>query len=191
MHEQGLSDKQRIDVGTAAGRISLYLEQAGQVRVNMGVPKLEPAEIPFQAAARAASYPLQVGQDQLSIGAVSMGNPHAVLKVEQLEMTAVAELGPLIEHHARFPQRVNAGFMQVLSPSHIRLRVYERGTGETLACGSGACAAVVIGQVQGLLGQQVRVTLGGGDLMIKWRGEGEPVWMSGPAVTVFEGRIEL
>ncbi len=191
VHEQGLSDKQRIDVGTAAGRISLYLEQAGQVRVNMGVPKLEPAEIPFQAAARAASYPLQVGQDQLSIGAVSMGNPHAVLKVEQLEMTAVAELGPLIEHHARFPQRVNAGFMQVLSPSHIRLRVYERGTGETLACGSGACAAVVIGQVQGLLGQQVRVTLGGGDLMIKWRGEGEPVWMSGPAVTVFEGRIEL
>ena len=191
VREHGLSDKERIDVGTAAGRISLYLEDNGQVRVNMGVPQLEPSRIPFQAETRADSYPIQVGQRPLNIGAVSMGNPHAVLRVAQVDQAPVAQLGPLIENHPRFPQRVNAGFMEVVSRSHIKLRVYERGAGETLACGSGACAAVVAGQLQGLLAQQVRVSLTGGDLMIKWQGEDQAVWMSGPAVSVFEGRIEL
>ena len=191
VHEKGLSDKPRIDVGTAAGRISLYLEENGLVRVNMGVPQLEPAMIPFLADSRADSYPIQVGDQPLTIGAVSMGNPHAVLRVDDLDRAAVAKLGPLLERHPRFPQRVNAGFMQLVSPAHIRLRVYERGAGETLACGSGACAAVVCGRIQGLLEAQVRVSLAGGDLMIKWQGEGQPVWMSGPAVSVFEGRIDL
>ena len=191
VREHGLSDRPRIDVGTTAGRISLYLEENGQVRVNMGVPQLEPPLIPFQAEARADSYAIQVGRHALSIGAVSMGNPHAVLRVPEVDDAAVAELGPLLENHPRFPRRVNAGFMQILSPTHIRLRVYERGSGETLACGSGACAAVVAGQIQGLLAQQVRVSLAGGDLVIEWRGEGQAVWMSGPAVSVFEGSIEL
>lgn len=191
VHDRGLSSNQRIDVGTSSGRISLYLEPDGRVRVNMGVPRLDPAQIPFQATQQAVGYALKVEDQELVIGVVSMGNPHAVLKVEDVARADVAKLGPQIERHPRFPQRVNAGFMQVLSRSHIKLRVYERGTGETLACGSGACAAVVAGQLQGLLDQKVLVNLPGGDLMIKWQGPDQVVWMSGPAVSVFEGRIEL
>ena len=143
MQDKRLSRKRQIPVGTAAGRILLTLEPDGRVTVDMGVPILEPAEIPFHAAARALTYPLQLPQETLTISAVSMGNPHAVLQVDAVENAPVARLGPLIERHPDFPQRVNAGFMQRLDSRHIRLRVYERGAGETLACGTGACAAVV------------------------------------------------
>lgn len=188
---KGLTDKQSINVGTRSGNIRLYLEEGGLVRVNMGAPVLDPPLIPFLAESRNSSYPIEVNGQQLEIGAVSMGNPHAVIRVAAVATAAVSEIGPALENHPQFPQRVNVGFMQIVERSHIRLRVYERGTGETLACGTGACAAVVAGIIQGLLDQEVQVTLPGGDLMIKWEGSSQPVWMSGPAATVFEGRIEL
>ena len=191
VRDRGLSGKDVIEVGTYSGPITLYLEDDGNVRVNMGIPVLEPAEIPFQAAERQSDYALEVGGEVHRIGAVSMGNPHAVLRVDAVEEAPVERLGPLIEHHPRFPERVNVGFMAVQSRDRIRLRVFERGTGETLACGTGACAAVVAGRVQGLLDQRVRVTLPGGDLVIEWRGEGRPLWMSGPAAEVFRGNITL
>ncbi len=148
MHDKGLSRKRRIPVGTTAGRILLSLEADGQVTVDMGVPMLEPASIPFRAGARALTYPLLLPQETLMISAVSMGNPHAVVLVESVATAPVARLGPLIERHGDFPQRVNAGFMQCLDRQHIKLRVYERGAGETLACGTGACAAVVAGRLR-------------------------------------------
>jgi diaminopimelate epimerase len=191
VHEKGLSQKRQIPVGTAAGRILLSLEADGLVTVDMGVPILEPAAIPFRAAARALTYPLQMADGTLRIGAVSMGNPHAVLQVEAVEGAPVSRLGPQIEQHPDFPQRVNVGFMQWLDRRHIKLRVYERGAGETLACGTGACAAVVAGRLQGLLDPRVEVGLPGGELVIEWQGEDTPVMMSGPAETVFEGTIEL
>jgi diaminopimelate epimerase len=157
----------------------------------MGAPILEPAVIPFRAAARAPTYPLQLAESTLRIGAVSMGNPHAVLQVDAVADAPVARLGPEIEHHPDFPQRVNVGFMQRLDRRHIKLRVYERGAGETLACGTGACAAVVAGRLQGLLDPRVQVSLPGGELVVEWQGEDTPVMMSGPAETVFEGTIEL
>ena len=189
--DKGMTDKTEIPVGTAGGVIRLILEEDGRVRVNMGTPELEPGRIPFEAGRRADRYELEVGGRIHQIGAVSMGNPHAVLQVADLLDAPVAELGPLIEGHPRFPRRVNAGFMQVLDEGHIALRVYERGAGETLACGTGACAAVVAGRVQGLLGEQVRVSLPGGDLLINWAGGAEPVWMTGPATSVFEGEITI
>ncbi len=188
---QGLTDKHEIDVGTMSGNIRLLVEDNGMVRVNMGAPILEPGEIPFQADQQGPSYPLVVNGQQLEIGAVSMGNPHAVIPVADVVTAAVAELGPAVENHPRFPQRVNVGFMQIVERDHIRLRVYERGAGETLACGTGACAAVVAGITQGVLDAEVRVSLPGGDLVIKWAGNSQPVWMSGPAATVFDGRVEL
>jgi diaminopimelate epimerase len=191
VHDKGLTPKRQIPVGTAAGRILLSLESDGLIRVNMGVPILEPASIPFRAAARALTYPLRLADSTLSIGAVSMGNPHAVLAVDAVESAPVAQLGPQIENHPDFPQRVNVGFMQRLDRQHIKLRVYERGSGETLACGSGACAAVVTGRLQGLLDARVQVNLPGGELVIEWEGEDTAVMMSGPAETVFEGTIEL
>jgi diaminopimelate epimerase len=187
---KGLTDKQVIDVGTLGGNIQLHVS-GDLVRVDMGSPVLEPSDIPFQAEQQAASYEIEVDGEKQAIGAVSMGNPHAVILVDSVDSAPVESLGPLLECHPRFPQRVNVGFMQVCSPEHIRLRVFERGTGETLACGTGACAAVVIGQLQGLLGPQVRVSLPGGDLMIEWGGGAESVWMSGPATTVFEGKISI
>jgi diaminopimelate epimerase len=191
VRDQGLSTKDAIDVGTKAGAIRLFLEPDRQVRVNMGPPVLAPDRIPFLAEAEAGLYPLEAAGHRLAIGAVSMGNPHAVLQVESVETAPVAELGPVIERHPRFPNRVNVGFMEVQARDRIRLRVYERGAGETLACGTGACAAVVTGRVQGLLDPRVRVSLPGGDLVIEWRQSGQPVWMTGPAERVFEGRIEL
>ena len=187
--DKGMTDKTEIPVGTAAGIIHLNLEEDGQVRVNMGRPELEPDRIPFDAERRADCYELEVGGRIHQIVALSLGNPHAVLQVDDLVKAPVAELGPLIEGHPRFPQRVNAGFMQVLDQGRIGLRVYERGVGETLACGTGACAAVVAGRIQGLLGERVRVGLPGGDLVINWAGDGEPVWMTGPATSVFEGEL--
>lgn len=186
----GLTDKEVIDVGTLGGNIQLRIK-GDLVQVDMGPPVLEPADIPFQAEQQAASYLLLVDGKEYQVGAVSMGNPHVVLQVDAVEIAPVATLGPLLEVHPRFPQRVNVGFMQVCSPQHIRLRVFERGTGETLACGTGACAAVVSGQLQGLLGREVRVSLPGGDLMIEWGGGTESVLMSGPAAMVYEGEISL
>ena len=191
VHDKGLTDKTRIRVETAAGPITLALEDDGQVTVDMGVPRLEPQDIPFQATVRAPRYALAVAGETLEIGAVSMGNPHAVLEVPNLEHAPVERLGPLIEHHDRFPNRVNVGFMQVVDRGRIRLRVWERGVGETLACGTGACAAVVVGRVQDLLDDTVTVELRGGDLVVSWGGEDTPVMMTGPASFVFEGSIEL
>lgn len=191
VHEEGLTDKDEVTVQTAAGLMHLSRPVNDQVTVDMGVPRLEPTEIPFEAPARSASYTLNVDGGAVQIGAVSLGNPHAVLEVEDVTTAPVAELGPLIERHPRFPLRVNVGFMEVVEPNRIRLRVFERGTGETLACGSGACAAVVVGNVQGLLGPEVRVELPGGQLMVSWPGEGDVVRMTGPAARVYEGLIEL
>jgi len=191
VRDRGLSDKDVLEVGSKAGVIRLYLEEDGQVRVNMGVPRLEPAAIPFSAPERALTYPLEVGDETIEIAAISMGNPHAVLRVDTVDDAPVARLGPLIEAHPRFPLRTNAGFMAPRERDHIDLRVFERGAGETLACGTGACAAVVAGRLQGLLDERVRVSLPGGDLVIAWAGEGAPVWMSGPAQEVFQGWIAI
>jgi diaminopimelate epimerase len=191
VREQGLTRKSEIPVGTGAGEIRLSVEADGQVRVNMGLPVFEPAQIPFVTEAEAERYPLETEGRQISIGAVSMGNPHAVLLVEDVDAAPVARLGPLIEAHPRFPRRVNAGFMQVIDGEHIRLRVYERGAGETLACGTGACAAVAVGIRWGLLANRVSVNLPGGILVIEWQGGSRSIWMTGPAVSVFDGVIEL
>jgi diaminopimelate epimerase len=191
VRDKRLTGKERIRVETLGGIIELQITRNKQVTVDMGAPRLEPEQIPLLAPARALVYPLQVGDQEFEIGAVSMGNPHAVLLVDDVRTAPVATLGPAIEIHPAFPQRVNAGFMQVLSAGEINLRVFERGAGETLACGTGACAAVVSGQLRGLLDRQVQVNLPGGSLTIEWQGEGQPVMMTGPATTVYEGQIQL
>jgi len=191
VHEQGLSDKTELQVDTAGGPLQLIREKDGQVSVNMGIPRLQPGEIPFDAPAFATHYALQLADTELQIAAISMGNPHAVLLVDDINSAPLAELGPAIEKHPRFPERVNAGFMQIVDRQIIRVRVYERGAGETLACGSGACAAVVAGRLWGQLDERVKVFLNGGELMVSWQGEGEPVMMTGPATTVYQGHIAL
>ncbi|MCW8918270.1 MAG: diaminopimelate epimerase [Gammaproteobacteria bacterium] len=191
VRDKGLSGKDEIVVETASGIITLYIEGDGMVRVNMGVPNFAPASLPFHAAREQLVYELELGGDTLPLGAVSMGNPHVVLEVADIARAPVATLGPQLEAHPLFPERVNVGFMQVISRQQIRLRVYERGAAETLACGTGACAAVAVGRRWGLLGEEVTVTLPGGELRIRWPGEGEALWMSGPAVTVFEGTITI
>lgn len=191
VHERGLTQKSAIRVGTAGGVIEPRLEADGQVTVDMGVPVFEPSRIPFEASAVAPLYDLEVGKNTIKINALSMGNPHAVQVVGNIDAAPVASEGPLIEAHPRFPQRVNAGYMQVLDRGHIRLRVYERGAGETLACGTGACAAVVSGIMRGLLDARVHVATRGGELVIVWAGAGQPVQMTGPATTVFDGDIVL
>ncbi len=192
VHQQGLSDKRDLRVETRSGIIAPRLEADGQVTVDMGVPRFLPAEIPFESDSDALIQPLAVaGFGVFEITAVSMGNPHAVQVVADVDRAPVAQAGPLIESHPRFPERVNAGFMQVVSRHEIRLRVYERGAGETLACGTGACAAVVAGIRRDLLATPVRVHTRGGELLISWAGGHAPVLMTGPAVTVFEGEIDL
>jgi len=192
VHEQGLTDKREIRVETQSGLIAPRLEDDGQVTVDMGAPRLRPAEIPFDSQTDAAVQPLDLGGVTIEISAVSMGNPHAVQVVADIDAAPVADQGPRIESHPRFPRRVNAGFMQVLDRHAIRLRVYERGTGETLACGTGACAAAVAGIRRGLLDSPVRVSMRGGELSIAWSGaNGDPVMMTGPATTVFTSEIEL
>lgn len=191
VRDQGLTDKTEIRVGTLSGVIVPTLESDGRITVDMGVPEFAPERIPFQAERRALTYQLDVGGHALEISALSMGNPHAVQIVANVERAPVLTEGPAIEVHARFSQRVNAGYMQVIDRSHIKLRVYERGAGETLACGTGACAATVAGIQRGFLDPRVAVTTRGGDLSILWEGEGKPVLMTGPAVTVFAGEIEL
>ena len=191
VHEAGLTDKREIRVETQTGVIAPRLEANGNVTVDMGEPRFLPAEIPFLHNDDVVIYNLDVADETLEISVVSMGNPHAVQVVNNVEQAPVGEHGPLIENHERFPQRVNAGFMQVVDRHAIKLRVFERGSGETLACGTGACAAVVTGIRRGLLDSPVRVTTRGGDLNIAWGGPSRPVLMSGPAVTVFTGEIEL
>ena len=191
VRERGLTDKREITVETAGGIIRPRIEADGRVTVDMGVPRFAPRDIPFNAETDSLRYELLVGETTVTIGAVSMGNPHAVVQVDDVRSAPVATLGPLIERHPRFPKRVNAGFMEIVAPDRIRLRVYERGAGETLACGTGACAAVAVGRRWGLLEETVNVELRGGDLTIRWQGDDNPVWMTGPAIRVFEGRIEL
>jgi len=200
--DKGLTDKRSIRVQTMSGIITPRLEDDGSVTVDMGAPILEPARVPFDAAGlagvaqgRDTVWPLAVHaggvERTVLVSTVSMGNPHAVQVVDDVETAPVAETGPQIEHHPRFPKRVNAGYLQVIDRGHVKLRVFERGAGETLACGTGACAAVVAGIRRGLLDSPVQVQARGGILTIRWAGEGQPVMMSGPAETVFEGEIEL
>ena len=188
---KGLTDKTVIDVGTAKGPIQLTIRDDEQVEVNMGAPRLAPNELPFNADSQAITYSLDVNDQSIEINAISMGNPHAVLLVDDVATAEVESLGPALESHVAFPRRVNVGFMAIQSSSEIDLRVYERGSGETLACGTGACAAVVGGRLRGLLGESVTVHLPGGDLSIRWQGNGEPVWMTGPATHVFDGTLSL
>ena len=192
VHERGLTDKSEIRVGTSGGVIVPTLEPDGQVTVDMGVPSFEPRDIPFIAPARALTYHLELAGNPVEISVLSMGNPHAVQIVPDVEKAAVALEGPRIEAHPRFPRRVNAGYMEIVDRRRIRLRVYERGTGETLACGTGACAAVVAGVMRDVLdGERVSVETRGGSLIVSWRGEGQPVMMTGPAAAVFDGEIEI
>ena len=191
VYAKGLTEKREIRVETTKGIIGPKLEADGEVTVDMGAPFLLPAEIPFVADAQAVIYPLDVAGKSYDISAVSMGNPHAVQVVDDVDSFPVATVGAAIEVHPRFPQKVNAGFMQIINRAAIRLRVFERGAGETLACGTGACAAVVSGILRGLLDDTVRVSTRGGELTIRWQGPGQPVLMTGPAVIVFEGEIEI
>ncbi len=196
VHHKGLTQKREIAVETASGLITLTLGDHNQVTVNMGAPRFEPRDIPFVAETQQKTYVLQADNHKLSVAALSMGNPHAVTIVDNVETANVAELGPAIESHASFPQRVNAGFMQIINPHEIKLRVYERGAGETLSCGTGACAAAVSGMQLGLLQNPVLVHARGGDLRIEWagidlNGKAQPVMMTGDAEIVFEGSIHI
>lgn len=191
VYDKRLTSKKTINVETSGGNIQLNLTDDGGVTVDMGEPRLVPDAIPFVADAQQEKYELEVDGQSYTVGAVSMGNPHGVLVVDDVDTAQVERLGPLIESHERFPNRVNVGFMQIVSRDEVRLRVYERGAGETLACGTGACAAVVAGRLQGLLNEVVEVHLPGGTLKIRWSGEGQPVMMTGPAARVFEGQIYL
>jgi len=200
--EKGLTSARKITVETMAGIIAPSLEDDGSITVDMGAPVLDAAQVPFDAEGlqgqpegRETLWPLilELGgqRESVQVSVVSMGNPHAVQVVPDVDAAPVELVGPLIEHHPRFPKRVNAGFMQLLSRQHVKLRVFERGAGETLACGTGACAAVVAGIRRGLLDSPVRVDARGGQLSIAWAGEGQPVYLTGPAVTVFEGEITI
>lgn len=191
VHDHGLTQKNEIRIETLSGVISPKLEINGNVTVNMGKPLFEPEAIPFVAEKIALTYPLEMPDKPVTISTLSMGNPHAVRVVQEIETAPVETEGAFIETHPRFPKRVNVGYMQVIDRNHIKLRVFERGAGETLACGTGACAAVVAGINLGLLDNQVTVSTRGGELTISWQGEDTPVWMTGPAVTVFEGEINL
>ena len=192
--DEGLTAKREIRVETASGVIAPRVEDSGQVTVDMGAPRFEPREVPFVAERMQPTYPLTVAGVAIDASVLSMGNPHAVQVVEDVDRAPVTTQGPLIEHHRAFPNRVNAGYMEVLSRGHVKLRVWERGAGETLACGTGACAAVVAGIRRGLLDETVRVTTRGGDLVIRWPGKtnaAAPVMMTGDAVRVFDGETDL
>ena len=191
VYEEGLSSRNPVSVETAAGIIRLYRETNGAVTVDMGRPRFVPREIPFLAEVEATTYVWTVAGQTVECGVVSLGNPHCVLRVPNVANCAIASLGPALEHHERFPNRVNVGFMEVVCRGHVRLRVHERGAGETLACGTGACAAVAVGIRQGFLDTRVSVDLAGGRLEISWPMEQESIQMTGPAVRVFEGAILL
>ncbi len=188
---EGLTDKDKIVAETASGEITLYIEESGEIRIDMGRPDFAPASLPFLVDQQAPRYDLEVAGQIISVGALSMGNPHIVYQVDSVDRAPVAEWGPQLERHPRFPERVNAGFMEIISRSQIRLRVYERGAGETLACGTGASAAVAVGISWGLLDNRVEVLLAAGRLIIEWQGGGTPIWMTGPATTVYRGVIKI
>lgn len=188
---KGLTNRNKIVVSTKSGRIVLYLEKDGQVTVNMGKPRFEPNQVPLKANKEEGTYIIRGNDQTYFVGAVSMGNPHCVLEVDDIETADVDTIGPLIEQHERFPEGVNVGFMQIINEGHIKLRVFERGVGETLACGTGACAAVAIGQSQGKLGKDVKVDLPGGRLKIRWQGRDNVLKMTGPAEHIFDGTINL
>ncbi len=186
---KGLTNKYSISVSTKKGKMILNIEEDDQIKVNMGVPEFEPNKIPFKAKQMEKTYILRTEEKTLFCGAVSMGNPHVVTVVDDVATTDVDTLGPQLESHERFPERVNAGFMQVLNRNEVNLRVYERGAGETQACGSGACGAVAVGIVQDLLDEDVVVNLPGGSLKISWQGPGKPLFMTGPATHVYDGQL--
>ncbi|WP_018402602.1 diaminopimelate epimerase [Marinobacter gelidimuriae] len=191
VRDQRLTNKKVMRVQTAGGIIELRVGKDGLVKVDMGVPRLEPATVPFSADEFAPVYNVDVNGQNIELSAVSMGNPHGVLLTDDVDNAPVATLGPLLEKHWRFPAKANIGFMQIVGRSHIRLRVFERGCGETLACGTGACAAVVAGCLRGLLDPRVEVELTGGRLIIEWQGQGAAVMMDGPVASVFEGQLRL
>ncbi|RCU45509.1 diaminopimelate epimerase [Corallincola holothuriorum] len=191
VRSKGLTNKQRIGVTTKSGKIVLQIEREGGVTVNMGVPEFEPSKVPLRANKQEKTYLERVGDKTVFFGAVSMGNPHCVLEVDDVTSADVEGLGPLLEQHERFPEGANVGFMQIVSREHIKLRVFERGVGETLACGTGACGAVAVGYLQGKLAERVQVDLPGGSLVIRWQGPGNPLRMTGPAEFVFDGQINL
>lgn len=185
----GLGDPNLV-LDSPGGLVEARLGMDGLVAVNMGIPDFNPASLPFEASSEAAVYPLVAAGTELEIGAVSIGNPHAVIRVLSIETAAVDRLGPAVENHPRFPRRTNVGFMEIVDSGHIRLRVHERGTGETLACGTGACGAVAVGRRHGLLGEEVKVDLPGGRLLVHWSGPARAIWLTGPAETAFEGHVE-
>lgn len=185
----GLGDRNLV-LDSPGGLVEARLGMDGLVAVNMGIPDFNPASLPFEASSEAAVYPLVAAGTELEIGAVSIGNPHAVIRVLSIETAAVDRLGPAVENHPRFPRRTNVGFMEIVDSGHIRLRVHERGTGETLACGTGACGAVAVGRRHGLLGEEVKVDLPGGRLLVHWSGPARAIWLTGPAETAFEGHVE-
>lgn len=191
VRDKGLCAKDIITVDTGSGQLELHFDADGMITVNMGVPRHAPREIPLNAETESKGYTVTVNGIVLQFGAVSMGNPHAVFRVDGIEKAPVDSLGPILEQDSRFPDKANIGFMAVAGPSHIRLRVYERGAAETLACGSGACAAAVVGIDQGILKNPVQVDLPGGSLKVIWKGRGQPVYMTGPAVSVFDGTIDI
>ena len=188
---KGLSNRYRLGVSCKGGKLQLKHERNGLITVSMGVPQFTPAKVPFEANKQEATYILRTKDATSLCGVVSMGNPHCVLVVDDVDTAPVAELGPQLSHHERFPQQANVGFMQIISRDHIKLRVFERGAGETRACGTGACAAVAVGQMQGLLNEHVTVDLPGGTLKINWRGQRSQLKMSGPAEHVYDGQIYL
>ncbi|MFP8968174.1 diaminopimelate epimerase [Pokkaliibacter sp. CJK22405] len=189
--EKRLTAKREIRVETAKGVIELQFTEDNQVRVDMGAPFLEPAEVPFVAETKSGTYDVETSQGVVTLSAISMGNPHGVLLVDSVDTAPVLTLGPELEKHPRFPKKANIGFLEIVSRKEARLRVFERGVGETQACGSGACAAMVAGRLRGLLDEEAVIHLTGGDLTLSWAGQGESVMMTGPATTVFEGQIHL
>jgi diaminopimelate epimerase len=191
LHRRGLSRNDAITLDSPAGLIRARIDGAGRVSVDMGVPNFDPASLPFVAPAEAQRYPLEVAGEAHEIGAVSIGNPHAVLTVADVDAAPVATLGPAIEHHDRFPRRVNVGFLEIGGRDAVRLRVHERGAGETLSCGTGACAAVAVGRSRGLLDPSVRVSVRGGELQVNWAGSGEHIWLTGPTEISFQGHVEV
>jgi len=191
LHRRGLIRDGAVTLGSPAGPIQARVGAHGEVAVDLGVPDFVPASLPFVAAGVADSYPLEVDGRTLDIGAVSLGNPHAVLTVASVEEAPVVTLGPAIEHHPRFPQRVNVGFLEIVARDVVRLRVYERGVGETSSCGTGACAAVAVARRRGLLDGAVRVRVRGGELQVNWAGSGEHIWLTGPTEISFEGHVEV
>lgn len=191
LRDSGMVSGDAIAIEAGQGVVRARFGNHGAVSVDIGIPRFEPHDIPFLASARAPGYQVQAGSQHLDLGAVSLGNPHAVIRVDDTQSTPLEVLGPAVQALREFPEGVNVGIMQIIDERHVRLRVFERGVGETLACGSGACAAVAVGRVRGWLDSRVSVTLPGGELTVDWDGEGQSIWLAGPTQRSFEGTVEL